>query len=161
MCSWGPSLLISQDIPEHLRKCVLEGHLSITVFSKVEHHNFVWWGYAAIFTRKKFLQDNQILIRKNRTSQAETEQSMPQFCKLFFPHVISRKTVYGSSREEESLSNLCEQRLIPHCWLKLMWNVSRPVLHRNDASVWQRRETEIPLNARLIQHDLIIRHKGT
>lgn len=161
MCSWGPSLLMSQDIPEHQTKCVLEGHFFITVFSKVDHHNFVWWRYTAVFTRRKFLLDSQILIWKNRTGQAESEQSMPQFSKLLFSRVVSRKTVYESSREEDSISNLYKQRLIPRCWLKLMWNTSHPVLRKNDASVWQRRETEIPLNARLIQRDLIIRCKGT
>lgn len=96
-------------------------------------------------------------FRLGRTGQARLNLNSQcrRFVNLFFSYVIPRNTVQENSRIEKSISNLYKHRLIPH-----VWNVSWPVLHRNDASVWQRKATEIPLNARLIQHELVIRGKG-
>lgn len=97
-------------------------------------------------------------LGRTEAAKLNLNSQYPHFAGYIFSHIVSRETVYESSREEETTSYLCKQKMVPLCWLRHKWNTE---FHGNGVSAWQRRETEIPLNVELIQYDLIIRHKET
>lgn len=157
MCSWVSSFLIYQDIPEHLRKSVLKTiSLLIVVFSKVDHHNSVWQQHTAIFMSRIFLQDSQILIRKTRNNQAESEQLISLFCRLlYFPYSIKKNSLWEQLGRGNHFLPLQTEASLVEAWVK------HSVSQEWRVHVAEERNRNVSLNVKLIQHDLILRHKGT